>query len=494
MNEIPKHILSKSTFIRGLQCEKSLYLYKNYYHQRDPIPAERQIAFDRGHEIGKLAQQLFPGGVDASPPSRFKFRESVLKTQKFIESGETIIYEAAFQYKQTLVALDILVKTNKGWCAYEVKSSTKISEVYKLDASIQYFIITNAGLPLQDFSIVHVNNKYKRHGELELEKLFTKVSVLDEVQDNINGFDKQIDSFLTVVHGQNMPEVEIGPHCFSPYECDFRGTCWKDIPNNSVFTLAGSGPEKQFELYNKGYVELSEVPISEKGLTVAQKVQIRGEKIINKKAIECFLEKLQLPFYFLDFETFQSAIPLYEGSNPFEQVPFQYSCHIQDNSGATEHKEYLAEAGVDCREEFLQKLIEDVGKSGTILIYNVAFERTVLNKLAKLYPLYEPSIRAINERMVDLMKPFKDKDYYLPEMNGSHSIKSVLPAVVPELSYKDLEIGNGLLASSSFSALATEFDMFKIQDTRNALLEYCRMDTYAMVKILEKLKQLIQEG
>ena len=180
---LPKYKLSKSTYIRGIQCDKSLYLYKHHYKLKDPISKSTQAIFDQGNEIGILAQKLFPNGVDASPPNHFKMFDSVLKTENFINSGETIIYEATFNYNDVLAALDILVKDSDGWKAYEVKSSTKVSDTYIKDAAIQYYTIINSGIELKDISIVHINNQYERNGELNVHELFKIESVLSDVLD-----------------------------------------------------------------------------------------------------------------------------------------------------------------------------------------------------------------------------------------------------------------------------------------------------------------------
>ena len=222
--------LSKSTFIRGLQCEKSLYLYKHHSNLKDSTPSSLQAVFDQGTNIGLLAQELFPNGADASPENHFKMVESVGKTQKFISQGESIIYEATFQYNNVLAALDILVKDEEGWKAYEVKSSTKVSETYINDAAIQYYTITNSGIDLKDISIVHINNQYTKDGELDIHQLFTIESVYDQVLEFLPRIPNEIRRLKNVIESPEVPNVDIGNHCSDPYDCDFKGSCWKHIP------------------------------------------------------------------------------------------------------------------------------------------------------------------------------------------------------------------------------------------------------------------------
>jgi hypothetical protein len=492
-----KAILSKSTFIRGLQCEKSMYLYKHNYNLRDEISPQLQAIFSQGTNVGILAQDLFPNGVDASPPNHFKMQESVLKTKQFIEAGETIIYEATFQYNSVLAALDILVKDNDGWKAYEVKSSTSVSDVYINDATIQYYTIVNSGINLKDISIVYINIQYVKDGEINVHELFTIESVYDRVQKVLPKIPNQVERFKQVIKQEEAPDIDIGPHCTNPYDCDFKGYCWNYIPEYSIFNIARLNINKKFELYNQGTVSFGEIDLQITSLNPNQLLQVTSEldnkTFIDKVQIRAFLNALNYPLYFLDFETMGSAVPIYDNSRPYQQLVFQYSLHIQNENGELLHKEFLAEANpeMDPRKAFIKQLIQDCGTDGDILVYNIGFERGKLNDLIALYPDYTHKISNIINRLKDLMIPFQQKWYYTPEMKGSYSIKAVLPALVPELSYKDLEIKEGGTASTVFTQMVLGDFAGNIVKTRQALLAYCKLDTYAMVKILEKLYEVI---
>ncbi len=217
-----KHILSKSTFIRGLQCEKSLYLYKHNYDLKDDISPQLQAIFNQGNNVGVLAQELFPNWVDASPSSHFKIQESVLKTKQFIKNGESIIFEATFQFNGVLAALDILVKEDDGWKAYEVKSSTSVSDTYINDSAIQYHTIVNSGIDLKDISIVYINNQYVKQGDIDIQELFTIESFYDKVQDVLTKIPNQVERFKYVILKDEVPTIDIGSHCSKPYDCDFK--------------------------------------------------------------------------------------------------------------------------------------------------------------------------------------------------------------------------------------------------------------------------------
>lgn len=490
-----KHVLSKSTFIKGMQCRKALYLSKYYKDLQEEISSQQEAIFSQGKKVGELAQQLFPGGVDCTPENYFNFQGAVIRTKEEIEKGTRIIYEAAFQYNEVLAALDILVKTKSGWKAYEVKSSTSITETYHLDATIQYYTITNSGIDLKDISIVYINNQYIKNGPLDITQLFIIESVKDKVKELLPSIPANVTLLKNVLQQTEIPKVDIGSHCGSPYACDFAGHCWKHIPEYSIFNISRLTETRKFELYQKGIINFIDIP-SDFPLNENQLMQIRSElnneTIIDKTRIGEFVKGLNYPLYFMDFETFATAIPVFDNSKPYEQLVFQYSLHVlQTITGSLYHKEYLAETdGSDPRKKFVEQLINDCGKKGDILVYNIGFERGKLANLAITFPQHRVAINKIIGRLKDLMTVFQQRWYYTPAMQGSYSIKKVLPALVPELSYANLNIAEGGTASSTFaSMLLGEFEGDVVQ-TRKYLLEYCKLDTLAMVEILKKLKSI----
>jgi len=489
-----KHILSKSTFIKGLQCNKALYFHKHRKNLRDDLSAAQEAIFAQGTSVGELACELFPGGVDCSPESYFDFQQAVIRTQEEIDKGTKIIYEAAFQYNGVLAALDILVKHDDGWRAYEVKSSTKVSETYELDASIQYYCITNSGVDLKDISIVYINNQYVKDGEIDVHELFTVESVLDRVQNYLAKIPNQVAHLKIVLKQEEEPVVDIGPHCNSPYKCDFSGHCWKHVPEYSAFNISRLRTEKKFDLYNRDAINFHDIPDNyplNDNQWMQVKSELNNESFIDKSAIKKFVGELNYPIYHLDFETFASAVPVFNGSRPYQQLVFQYSLHIEHKNGQLDHQEFLAEVnGEDPRIKFIEHLLSDCGNSGDVLVYNIGFERGKLFDLIEFSPKHNMPILKIIDRLKDLMVPFRDRAYYTPEMQGSYSIKKVLPALVPDLSYKMLNIQEGGTASNTFSQMVQgNFDTDVVQ-TRKDLLAYCEMDTFAMVKILEVLKRV----
>lgn len=491
---MPKAILSKSTFIKGLQCDKHLYLYKHHYNWQDKISDATRAVFNRGHKVGALAQTLFPNGVDASPSSPRAYAKAVEHTKQLIDEGIKVIYEAAFMYNEVLIYADIIVKRGRKWNVYEVKSSTSITETNINDISVQYYVMGNAGIEIEDISLIYINNEYVRQGKLDINQFFNTESLLDEALDNQGWVSEEVERLKGIVAQDTIPNIDIGTHCNDPYSCSYIGHCWKDIPENSVFNIRRMHQTKKFDLYNEGIISLDDIPDNLE-LPASQRLQIdsyiSGETTIDKHAIEEFLDTFKYPLYFMDFESFQPAIPLYNNSKPYQQIPFQYSLHYQRTKDSKlEHKEFLAEVGSDPRIPFIKQLLKDTKSPGQIVVFNKSFELMVLHSIAKDFPEYNNQIEGLVNRVVDIMTPFQKKWYYTPSMEGSYSIKKVLPALVPDLSYEGLQIADGGTASVSFEQLLDENDMFKLEDTRKDLLEYCKLDTLAMVKIFLKLKEI----
>jgi hypothetical protein len=487
-----KLLLSKSSFIKGIQCEKQVYLYKFHYDWMDEVSERQQVIFNRGHDVGKLAQQLFPGGIIATEDPR-NYLQAIERTSELIRGGAKIIYEAAFGFDDVLCIADIIVWDGKNWNIYEVKSSTKISETYYQDAAIQYYVISNC-FNVKDISIVYLNNQYERNGELELKKLFNIESVKENVTELQEFVKSQLKRLKKVLKGKEIPTLDIGKQCSNPYQCGFWGYCWKDIPDYSVFDIAGLKGEKKFELYGRGCVKLEEVP-EDYPLSQSQRIQIESHNsnkpVIDKKNIKEFLSTISYPIYFMDFETFMPAVPIFNGTRPYQQITFQYSLHYQKSqSSKLEHYEFLADASGDPRIPFIEQLLKDTKREGIILVYNKSFEITRLKEIAGNLPKYKKEICDRIERIVDLMFPFQKKYYYTPAMQGSYSIKSVLPALVPDLSYEGMEIADGGTASAAFECLYFEEDTSKVKEIRENLLKYCELDTCAMVEILNFLQKL----
>lgn len=444
-------LISKSSFIRGTQCPKSLWLHLNQPDERDETSDAQQQIFDTGHSVGFLAQQLFPGGIDASRGEHAQVAEAIAYTAELIGNGATVVYEAAFSDGETLCYMDILVKEADGWAAYEVKASTRVKDYQVKDVAFQYYVITRSGLPLRRVCLVHVNNQYVRHGELDIPQLFTIENMTDRVLPMQKAIPERLYSLVDMLKNGMMPEISMGPQCGNPFPCEFlefcQQSCIKDENKNEP------RPANR-----------------------------------NQDALDEFMDELEYPLYFMDFETIQFAVPRYDESRPYQQIPFQYSLHVQrTKDGPVEHYEFLGTPPADPRPDFIESLLAALGEYGSIIVWNQAFENTRLREIARDFPEYAARIDSLFERVADLMVPFRRKHFYTPDMNGSYSLKAVLPALIPDLSYASLEIQEGGTASMTYESLYYDEDPGSLQVKRENLLEYCKMDTLSMVRIQEML-------
>lgn len=492
-------MFSKSLYTRGLQCPKSLWLKKRKPSVLTAPSSSKEAIFSNGDDVGTLAHSLFPNGKEIEFDGS-SFDEKIRQSKEWIEQGESVIYEATFKYDDVLVMVDILVFKEGKAHIYEVKSSTFLKEVYKNDVAIQYYVLSGLGYEVGSANVVHINSDYVRAEELELEKFFVIEDISEIVKEKQKDIPLRLQEFREMLKGEE-PKVEIGMHCLNPYECDACEYCWEEqrgIPDYSVFNIARLKWEKRFELYHSGITKLEEIedltPFNE-----GQRFQILSEKnpqiIIKKDKIQSFLSTLKYPIYHLDFETFQQSIPQWKGISPYEQIPFQYSLHIDYGDGRLEHREFLAKEGSDPREALVKSLLKDIPQDVMLMAYNASFERGVTHKLSRAFEEYSQELKNIASNIIDLMTPFAEKDYYHPEMRGSYSIKKVLPALVPEMkeAYKKLGlIHDGGEAMESYASLHLMSEEQR-KAYREALLKYCHLDTLAMVKVLEKLKEAVRD-
>ena len=490
--------LSKSLYTRGLQCAKSLWLKKYKKDLLTPPNSSAEAIFATGNEVGTLACGLFPDGVEI-PFDPKDYDGMISTTKKLIDDGVSNIYEASFNYDNIFAAVDILhINSDKTVEIYEVKSSTEVKDVFLHDASIQYYVLHGLGYDVSRVSIVHINNKYVRDEELEIDKLFTIVDVTDRVKELQSDIPTYLKTFKRVLSDkENEPTKDIGEHCIKPYACDAMDHCWKHIPEYSIFDISGLRLNKKLDMYKRDIIDFNQISNIE-DFSKPQQIQIESEQqnrtTVCKSAIQEFLDSLTYPIYHLDFETFQQAIPQWRGINPFMQIPFQYSLHIEQENGDLEHREFLAKEGVDPRYELAKRLTEDIPTNVTVLAYNMGFEKGVIRKLAAMFDEFASKLMTIHDNIQDLMTPFQKKDYYTPAMRGSYSIKYVLPALVPDMAqaYKELDgVQNGGDAMQTYPKLASIEDRDEVARLREALLRYCELDTLAMVKVLNKLKESV---
>ncbi|MBU28170.1 MAG: hypothetical protein CMD30_02250 [Flavobacteriales bacterium] len=498
-------MISKSNFILGQQCNKSFWLNINNIEPTNPPDEGALDRLSAGNEVGDISKELFPGGreVPYIPGEQCKMAEI---TKEYIEKGTNSIYEASFIYDDIFVRVDLMNKTDKGWDIYEVKSSTRIRSYHEYDVSVQWYVLKSLNLiDLNDAYVVTLNNQFSKSNNINPIKFFNINSVKHIAEDNQFEVKEKIHELKSIAANADEPMIEIGPHCKKPHSCVYFDRCWpEDIDKmDSIFRLYRMNLKKKLSLYNQGIDSFSKIQ-DEDSLSPIQKIQLKAYKenstIINKEKIMDFIDKVQYPISYFDFETFTDAVPIYDMQRPHMQMPFQYSLHVQNNKDEKlnikdNHFEFIAKHDEDPRRFIAESMIRNFPKTGTIMAYNQSFEKNCIKSLAKFCPDLADDLHALNERFVDLIEPFRNGGYYDSEFKGSFSIKKVLPAVCPKdnkLDYKELEISNGGMASSAFKEMRNQ-SKDQIDYTRTKLFQYCRLDTYAMYAIYIKLLETVNE-
>jgi CRISPR/Cas system-associated exonuclease Cas4 (RecB family) len=486
---VEEPILSKSTFLRGVQCQKSLALDALRPELRDPLDDSTRLRMRLGIDVGMQARERYPGGAVGRVPDSYAV--SLQRTMELIQGGAEVIYEAAFEADGVRIVADIVLRGKGGWRLVEVKSTTEAKPEHLWDVAVQAYILRQSGLKLEDAALLHLNKNYVRQGELDYDALFAETSLLVEVDELQAEVKRQVEACKATLESGRVPEVPIGPHCKDPADCDFIGHCWKDLPSPSVFDVYYIG-KRAYDLYAQGVERIEDIPpdhpLDKRSAFHVQAHKV-GETIVKPGEIMAFLSELYYPLYYLDFETFALPIPPFDDLSPYAKVPFQYSLHVQGEPGRPLwHHGFLAEVDVDPRREFLDRLLEDTEGEGSIVVYYLPFERGVLKSLIDVFPERSEAIEARIERMVDLLGPFKRRAYWHPQMGGSNSLKQVLPVFAPDLSYDGLEIGGGDQAMTVFLNLAEQDDPAQVASLRQALWDYCKLDTLAMVRILDGLR------
>lgn len=485
--------LSKSKYCKAKQCNKALWLLKNNPAVATEI--DNQAVLDNGTEVGELARGILGEYINVEYNEDLSIM--IKQTKELLANESKIITEASFNFNNNFCSVDILKNDVDGIEIYEVKSSTEVKDIYLDDISYQVYILTNLGYNIKKASIVYINNQYVRHGDLDLNKLFNIEDVTGiafNKQDEISNKLTEIEEYMKQ---KIEPKQDIDMNCFKPYNCEFWDYCTKNLPINNIFKIREMHKEQKMKLYKNGIYDFKDVLKEDIKPKYKQQVEfevLNKNAIIDKEGIKNFLEKLYYPLYFLDFETYQQAIPKYEGIRPYMQIPFQYSLHyIQDENLELQHTEFLAIAGADPRRKLAEQLVKDIPTNACVLAYNMKFEKMVIKELAEIFEDLREELMKIYDNIQDLMIPFYERMYYCKEMQGSYSIKYVLPALFPndkQLDYHKLPVvHNGSEAMSTFATLHLKSKKEQ-ENIRKGLLEYCKLDTLAMVKIWEKLKEI----
>lgn len=485
--------LTKSRYINALTCKKWLWLG---WHDPTPYedPAIGSIQ-EVGTRIGVHAQGLFPNGVlvDEAP---WEHQKAVSRTAALMVDGQVpAIYEAAFEFAEIRVRVDILERLSDGsWGIREVKSSTSVKEDHLHDMAVQAFVLQGCGLSIASIELIHVNNHYVfEGGEIDWSSFFVRADRTEETLDLLSDIEDRTVEFLKVLSSSSAPEIAPGPHC-SGY-CDYWDHCTANKPGDEwVFNLPRLRKEKFYELEAMGIDRISDIP-DDFSLNATQEI-VRQSWIAQKDFISPDLHKglrgFGPPAFYLDFETMSPAIPVFVGTRPFERQPFQWSLHLDDGSGYLMHSDFLADHASDPRRAFAETLIGACGESDIPILVYSSFEASVIRSLEALYPDLKASLQSLGRRLRDLLAVTRNYTYFRA-YGGSFSIKRVAPALAPSIRYDGLEaISDGGAASAAYTNLVAGLisDTAEVSELRKALLEYCKLDTLAMVEVHRALLKL----
>jgi hypothetical protein len=496
--------ISKSRFLSGLQCHKRFW-FEAHPQAAPADPADPLSIYlqEQGRDVGRLARALYPGGVEiAAGPQQPAL--ALRQTRAAVEAGAGVIFEAAALGGDAFARADILVRQapQGPWDLLEVKASghkdaadlAEGQEDFLWDLAFQRQAFADAGFPMGRSRLALVNRDYVRQGAVDPQAFFTQVDVSAAVEERQARVPGLLKAMAKAGQAPARPERLIGGHCSLPHACPFQGQCWPKPAPDSVFSLRSLSQARKLALYHAGRRSFGQ--LGREKLSDWQAKQVRaqrsGKAFVDKAKVRGFLAGLRYPLFHLDFETLNTAIPPFDGVRPFAQTVFQFSLHVQSAPGSRPaHFDYLPKVPSDPRGPLLQSLLELLGDAGTILAYNAPFEKSRLQDLAEAFPQRRQEVEAVLRRFQDLITPFKNGWLVHPAFGGSVSIKAVLPALVPSMSYEGLAVADGGGAIRAYAEfLRPETTAKRRREIREDLLAYCGQDTLAMVKVLEALERV----
>lgn len=482
--------LSKSKYLSGLQCEKKLWLEINDPQKATPFSIAQQRILNQGTEVGILARQQFPGGVLINF-DRFDLKKGIIETQNAISGGASVIYEATFLYDDTYALADIIFRNkDDSWDIIEVKSTLSVKDFHYPDLALQKYVLEGNGIEIKKTCLMHLNGECAHP---DLDDLFVIEDVTEKIGEFIRNVDPNISAFKKIISTQDEPDVAIGPQCKDPYECAFKEYCWEFAGDKAVFDIPGLYKDKKVILQDRGILTLEQLPhdfpLPENQWEYVYRI-LNKDIWIDTNGIREKLKELEYPIHFLDFETDNPAIPRHAGMSPYDKFPFQYSCHVLYENDQLSHYEYLQTDQSDPRRPLIESLLKCIDKKGSIVVYSAGFEKGVLRQLSESFQEYRSQIDSIIDRLWDQLVIFRT--YYKHYAFGNtNSLKSVLPVVIPELNYKELEIQGGADAQAVWNEMIKEEDTQKKDKMITELKKYCGMDSLAMVKIHNMLQKVI---
>ena len=486
--------LSKSRYISGMQCHLRLWYD---IHRRDlaTAPGEAlQAVFETGHEVGEAACGRYSGGHLVAHDHRH-VPQALEETRRVIEAGVApAVFEAAFEHERVLVRADVIERLpGGGWRLVEVKSTTRLKDVFLPDLAVQLWVLRGAGLDVREAAVLTLDRSYVYDGvRLDLDALFRMHPLFDEAVAHLDAVGEQVRTMQRMLAEPAAPDIGPGAHCFTPYLCPYQEHCTRDMvaPEHGIDELPRLGASTRARLGDAGVDEIRDIP-GNFPLTRLQRIVRRavreGRGVVHGN-VGRVLVGIVPPVRHLDFETFAPAIPRFAGTSPYDQIPFLFSVHTERDGAPPEHADYLHKGGDDPRPALADRLIAAAGREGTICMYS-GYERRVLCDLAAALPDRAPALRAIQRRLFDLHPVVRD-GYYDPDFRGSFSIKNVLPVVVPGMGYGDLEVADGQIAAVRYARALASDDRDERRRVFSDLRAYCARDTLGLVELRRALASL----
>lgn len=485
---MPLYKLSKSKIIEGLQCPKRLW-YSIHCTKLAEYSATSTERLRAGLVVHDVFRTLYPDGILVDDEAGLG--KALEDTKKLVAVGTPRIFEATFSYQGVLVRADMLEKFNDTYRLYEVKSSTSVKEYHLPDVAIQAWVIGN-NIALSTFHLTHIDNSFVYPGGDEYHGLFFSEDVTDQVSALQAEIPQWISVFRAMLSGEE-PAILPGEQCYTPFECPYCAHCSPEQPGPEfpVETLPRSS-RIELQLLEEGFTDLRDVPrdrlTNEQHLRIWDSVTTGLPQV--EPALSAQLRQITYPRYYLDFETIMFAIPIWKGTRPYQQLPFQYSCHIEQADSVISHREFLDTSGNPPMRLLAEQMLADLGTGGPIITYG-HFEKMIMGVLIELYPDLEMQLAALQDRIFDLL-PLMRQYYYHPGMNGSWSIKAVLPTIAPDLNYDDLEeVSDGMEAQAAYlEAIHEATTPERHNFLRVHMLKYCGQDSLAMVRIVQHFQSM----
>jgi hypothetical protein len=490
----PMRTLSKSRIIAYRQCPKRMWLEIHKPELRDDSASE--MVFAIGNQVGDIARRIYDtaGNGRLIDVDEIGWDAAYAETSAWLSSTPAPLFEAAIRIEGALALADVMLPEPGGnglrWHMLEVKSATSVKDYHRDDLAVQTYIATTAGIDLASASLAHVDNSFVYPGGGDYRGLLKAVDLTDEVRAKAGEVATWIAAAQKVAALETEPEIDTGPHCSDPFDCPFRHHCDRDKPTVEfpLSSLHRLGARQRDELETLGYDDLRNVP-DEMLSSVNRMIKtqsLTGKAWFDAKGAAADLKPHKGTAYFLDFETIGFGVPIWKGTRPYQQLPFQFSLHVVPPDGEMTHKEFLDLSGEDPSEAFARALISYCGATGPVFSYNAGFENGVMRVLAERFPHLSPGLLAIVERVVDLL-PIARNRYYHPNQHGSWSIKAILPTVCPDLAYDSLDgVQHGQAAQAAFlEAMSPGTTPERKAGIERQLLAYCKLDTLAMVRLWE---------